>query len=45
MYALLRARLPRLLAILVCVAIEAAAIIVVTLMSDSPFGAFSYFRL
>lgn len=45
MYALLSARLPRPLAILVCVVVEAVAIILVALMSDSPFGAFSYFRL
>jgi len=44
-YAILSGRLPKLAAILICVAIEALTIVLVVLLSDTPFGAFSYMRL
>ena len=44
MYAFLAAALPRPLAIAICVLIQAAAIVVVVLLSDSPFATFAYAR-
>ncbi|MBI5941344.1 MAG: hypothetical protein HY859_13045 [Caulobacterales bacterium] len=45
MYATLSARLPKLAAILICVVVEALAIVLVVLLSDRPFGAFAYMAL
>ncbi|MDQ0465752.1 hypothetical protein QO010_003544 [Caulobacter ginsengisoli] len=45
MYATLSSRLPKLAATLICAAIEALAIVLVVLLSDTPFGAFSYMKL
>lgn len=45
MYATLSARLPGLAAVLICTAIEALTIVLVVLLSDTPFGPFAYMRL
>ena len=44
MYAFLVARLPRAAAIAICVAVQTAAIILIALLSDSPFATFAYAR-
>jgi hypothetical protein len=44
MYALLAKRLPLPVAIAICVVVQTAAIVLVVLLSDTPFATFTYAR-